>query len=278
MFAKDENNVYVYGMDSAKELNDVKNIKICSNLEEIASKSNIILGGIPFSKDEKQIFAPFSKENILVSEFAKQIKSKTLIAGGIKSNEHKELLDNKITIIDLMKKEELAVLNTIATAEGTIEVIISNTQTVIHGSNILILGFGRVAKVLAKKLKGLDANITCAVRKREDMAWIKTFGYSYLNINNVNNYLNNYDIIINTVPSLIIDKEKLSYIRKECLIVDLASAPGGIDRDAAKDNDIHVEWALALPGKVAPLTSAMFIKQIIYNCIEKIRGIKKNDL
>lgn len=64
-----------------------------------------------------------------------------------------------------MKREELAVLNTIATAEGAIEIAIANTNKILHGSNVLVLGFGRIGKVLARKLAGLSTKVTCAARK-----------------------------------------------------------------------------------------------------------------
>ena len=74
-----------------------------------------------------------------------------------------------------------------------------------------------------------------------------------------------YDIIINTVPHLILNSEKMEYVRKDCLLIDLASNPGGIDKRAAKERELKLIWALALPGKVAPVTSAEHIKRIIEN-------------
>ena len=164
-----------------------------------------------------------------------------------------------------MEKEEVAILNAISTAEGAIEVAISNTEKVLHGSNILILGFGRIGKVLAKKLEGLSAKVTCAARKNEDFAWIRAYGYNTENINDLGENLSKYDLIINTVPYLIINKERLEYIKKDCLLIDLASNPGGIDFKEAEAMNIKCIWALALPGKVAPVTTAEILKDAIYN-------------
>ena len=36
-----------------------------------------------------------------------------------------------------------------------------------------------------------------------------------------------------------------------------------------KDKKLKFIWALSLPGKVAPITSAEFIKNTIYNIIKK---------
>ena len=90
---------------------------------------------------------------------------------------------------------------------------------------MLILGFGRVAKEVANKFHGLSANVTCAARKTSDLAWIKAIGYKEVNINELGDDLKTYDIIINTVPHMIIDKEEMQYMNKNVLLIDLASSP-----------------------------------------------------
>lgn len=82
--------------------------------------------------------------------------------------------------------------------------------------------------------------------------------------------LSEFDIIINTVPHLVLTEERLQYVKKDCLLVDLASNPGGIDKRAAKDKNLKLIWALALPGKVAPVTTAEFIKDTVYNILKEI--------
>ena len=169
-----------------------------------------------------------------------------------------------------MKREELAVLNTISTAEGAIQIAIENTNKILHGSKVLVLGFGRIGKVLARKLAGLSVKVTCAARKDEDLAWIKAYGHMSTNINALGENLSEYDIIINTVPHLILNEERLQYVKQDTLLIDLASNPGGIDKKVAKDKNIKLIWALALPGKVAPVTTAEFIKDTIYNILKEI--------
>ena len=198
------------------------------------------------------------------------INAKVLIAGGISPEVYGMANDEYIEIIDIMKREELAVLNTIATAEGTIQIAIENTNKILHGSEVLILGFGRIGKVLARKLAGLSAKVTCAARKDEDLAWIQAYGHKATNINTIGENLRQYDIIINTVPHMILNQERLQYLKDDCLLIDLASNPGGIDKKTVKDRKFKFVWALSLPGKVAPTTSAEFIKDTIYNIVKEI--------
>ena len=270
MLAKDNNEVYVFGLENAEDLKDNDNIIQCDTIKKAIQNVDIVIGPIPFSSNGTTINTPFSEKEITIREMMHVINAKVLIAGGISPEVYEMANDEYIEIIDIMKREELAVLNTIATAEGTIQLAIENTNKILHGSEVLILGFGRIGKVLARKLAGLSVRVTCAARKDEDLAWIQAYGHKATNINAIGENLKNFDIIINTVPHLILSEEKLQYVKKECLLIDLASNPGGIDKKTVKERNLKFVWALSLPGKVAPTTSAEFIKETIYNILKEI--------
>ena len=270
MLADDGNKIYTFGLEKAEELKESENIIFCDKLNRVVQDAEIVIGPIPFSSNGMEINAPFSDKKISIREMMHYINAKILIAGSITPEVYEMANDEYIEIIDIMKREELAVLNTISTAEGAIEIAISNTNKILHGSNVLILGFGRIGKVLARKLAGLSARVTCAARKDEDLAWIKAYGHMATNINNLGENLLKYDLIINTVPHLILTAERLQYVKEDCLLIDLASNPGGIDKKEAKQRNLKLIWALALPGKVAPVTTAEFIKDTIYNILKEI--------
>lgn len=271
MMADEDNKVYTYGLEKSEDLKNKNNIIQCKKLSDAIQSSDTIIGPIPFSSDGNEINMPFSDEKVTIKELIHDANGRVLIAGAISSEVYDMQLQEDeecFEIIDIMEREELAILNTISTAEGAIELMIANTNKIIHGAEVLILGFGRVAKTLAYKLHGLSAKVTCAARKDEQFAWIKSYGYQSIDINNLKSELTNFDVIINTVPSPIITSEKLAYIREDCLLLDLASAPGGIDIEEAKGKGIKAIWALALPGKVAPITTAEIIKDTIYNILK----------
>lgn len=270
ILAKEGNMVYTYGLEKAEELKEIKNIIFCEKLIEAVKMVQVVIGPIPFSSDGININMPFSDGKLSIREFMHNLNAKILIAGTIAPDVYELANDEYIEIVDIMKREELAVLNTIATAEGAIEIAIANTNKILHGSNVLVLGFGRIGKVLARKLAGLSTKVTCVARKEEDLAWIKAYGHKGININQIDKNLSEFDVIINTVPQMILTAEKLGYVKQECLLIDLASNPGGIDKKVAKEKGLQLIWALALPGKVAPTTTAEFIKDTIYNILKEI--------
>jgi len=260
--------VFSYGLENA----DVLDMNKCNNLQDAIENSDIVLGPIPFSSNGKTINTPFSDNKILVTELLNGLAGKTLIAGGIKQDIYDIAAEKNIKVIDILKREELSVLNAVATSEGTIKIAIEETPRTLHGSNVLVLGFGRIGKILSNMLKGLGVNVACEARKNSDLAWIKAYGYEPIPISNLKENLNRFDVIINTIPYIILDKDNLENIKKDALVIDLASNPGGVDKDAIKEKKIKFVWALSLPGKVAPITSAEFIKETLYNIFSELKG------
>lgn len=269
MLADDGNKVYSYGQERSDEVLDDGRIEKCTSLKQALEKSQVIIAPVPFSGNGESINTPFSDEKIMIDKLLKNNKSKIFISGSIKDDIKKKLDENYMQVVDIMKRDDLAILNTIATAEGTIEVAIKNTDKILQGSRVLILGFGRVGKIVASKFSKLSAIVTCAARKVSDLAWIKAYGYKSLNINDMLYDLNEFDIIINTVPQTIIKERELKHMDSEVLLIDLASTPGGIDGKMATNMGLKFIWALALPGRVAPSSSARFIKDTVYNILEE---------
>lgn len=273
MLAKDNFEVYTYALEKAESINKIKNVTQKMSIQEVLQDIKMVIGPIPLSSNNISINTPFSEKNVTIEELAQALEEKTFIAGNIKSELYEYTKGKNVQIIDLLEREELVVLNTISTAEGAIQIAMEETNSTIHGSNILVMGYGRVGKIVAHMLKGIGANVYCEARKNVDLAWIKAYGYVPIRLNELNETLKNYDIVINTIPSMILDEKRLQYLKKECLIIDLASNPGGVDRAASKKLGIKTIWALSLPGKVAPLTSAEFIRDTIYNILKEMESV-----
>lgn len=270
MLIKDGYTVYTYGLEYSEDLLKLERVEMCPTVEEAVKDAKAVVGPIPLSSDRKNLSMPFSNIKLPIEDFINSLNGKTLIAGNI-TEPIRNILDEKsIVYIDLLKREEFSVLNTISTAEGTIQIAMEETQKTVHGRNVLIMGFGRIGKVLSKMLSGIGAKVYCEARKNEDIAWIKAYGYEPIHLNELDKYLGKFDIIINTIPFQILDNDRLDLLKKDILIIDLASNPGGVDRRAAKEKSIKLVWALSLPGKVAPVTSAEFIKETLYHALKEM--------
>ena len=132
---------------------------------------------------------------------------------------------------------------------------------------MLIIGFGRIGKLTAHRLRGLCAEVSVSARSPADFVWIDAYGYNALDTHSLGGKLGAFDIVINTVPVPILDQSLLDELKPGTLCVDLASKPGGIAETSSET--IRVIRALGLPGEIAPVSSAGFIRDAIYNIISE---------
>lgn len=265
---EDGKDVKIFGFDAIK---DELKIEEEDSFKNAIKDSDVIIGPLPFSRDGKTINAPFTSKAINIGNVFKMIsKEQTLIIGKADKDILALAKKKNIHIEDYFLREEMQILNAIPTSEGAIQVAMDEMNTTIHGSNVMVLGYGRIGKILAKMLNGIGANIFVVARKYCDTTWIKANGYTPVLLKDMDEYVNNMDIVFNTIPSLVLDKKLLNKLSKDCLVIDLASKPGGVDLESAKELGIKVKWELGVPGKVAPITAANAIKEAVYNIIVEL--------
>lgn len=260
------NKVFLFGFD---KLNDDLAFPVLDNIYEIIEKSEYLILPLPETRDGIHLNCPLSNTN---TEFNKKIfnfmREKIVFGGLEKFTEYAE----EIKFYSYANTEEFQIMNTVPTAEGAIRIAMNEKNETLLGKNCLITGFGRIGKILANRLKCFGINVTAASRNSEEIAWAKALGYSCIQLEDLNGEMPNYDLIFNTIPSVIFSKEVLSKCRKNVFIVDVASSPGGIDKTAAENFKISYIHALGIPGKMFPKSAA----KIIYDSIQKI--IKEENL
>lgn len=232
--------------------------------------SEIVILPVPVSFDGITINTPYSETKLSVVELTEKLNPISLVFGGCITPQFSDALSKRgIKHRDYMMRDELAIKNAVPTAEGAIEIAISETPFTLHNSNCLVLGYGKVGKILAKSLDALGAKTYVSARKYADLALIEGHGCYPLTVNEAKSRLDEFDIIFNTVPALILGKNELLHIRRDTLVIDLASKPGGVDFETAKEFGVHVVWALSLPGRVAPVTAGIIIKDTIANMLKE---------
>ncbi len=265
---EDGNQVNIYGFKNAGfEMVLSEN----RDMQEAIDDSEIVIGPLPCTNDDEILNAPFHDAKIQMNEVFRTMKKNQLFIAGKISDKISQLAKAyNVYSIDILKREEMAVLNAIPTAEGTIQLAMEELPIALSGSRVLVLGYGRVGKILSKMLSGIGADVYAGARKHSDIAWIKAYGHKPVYISQLQRVISDMDLIVNTIPSTILDISLLEKVAKECLIIDLASKPGGVDFEKAKTLGIKTIWALSLPGKVAPVTAAAYIKQTVYNIIEEL--------
>ncbi len=154
--------------------------------------------------------------------------------------------------IDYYRREEFVLRNASITAEGALQLTMERLRRTVKNTNCLILGYGRIGKFLARLLLALGARVTAAGRKDKDLVQAQLDGCDVCALCDLPAVLPRCDVVYNTIPHLVLDRRLLTLLPKNCLCMDLASKPGGIDFGAAEELGLETVWALGLPGKMAP--------------------------
>jgi len=217
---------------------------------------------IPTTRDGVHLNSPLISEKISLEKVTKNLsENQLLITCNFKPN-HKLL-------IDLNEDNEFAFLNAIPTAEGAVKILIEATDFTLWQSKILIIGNGKIGKILSQRLSSFGAQITVSARKSLDFSHIEAFGFRYLNTGDLLGHLKDFDIIINTVPYPIINKEHIDECKDSCLFLELSSAPFGIDKQAVILGEKEYIYAPALPGKIAAKTAGEILGKTIKRIINE---------
>jgi len=176
-------------------------------------------------------------------------KTVTVIGGQL---QHPELAD--YDVVDLLEDPRYLARNASITAYCALELALAKLPITLEKCPVLILGWGRIGKCLAKLLHSLGACVSVAARKESRRVMIEALGYKSLPLEGIRP--ENYRLIINTVPAMV-----LPSVCGTGLKIDLASVPGMAGRDI-----IH---ARGLPGLLAPESSGELIAQTILQLIKE---------
>ncbi len=245
-------------------------------LLKTALKADCVVLPLPLTVDGENINAPYSREPVPIEKIPLFAKDNAVIFTGKECPALVKLCaDHGYTLIDYFCREELQVMNAVPTAEGAIEIALREMAATLAGSRVLITGYGRIGRALAPRLKAFGAEITVCARKYEQLAWAEADGCKTVSLNTngrLEELLPCFDIVFNTVPARIFGRERLLLLKKDCLIIDLASKTGIDDLELAKNAGVRVIWALSLPGKTAPVTAGEIIASTIHNIISEKGG------
>ena len=276
MLAEKNGGCEIFGMFMDRPSKDVKLsslVHVSNNMANVLPECDVIIFPLPLLDFSGAVNTPFSDEHPTFDEFIKLIDpASTVTAGMVPKTAHSLAADRGVKIYDYYLREEFAVMNAVPTAEGALGIAMAEMRVTLFQSKCLVLGYGRIAKVLTRLLQCLGAKVRVAARKSSDLAWARISGCEAVAMCDLDGSLGDVDCVFNTVPAIILSEEKLSRLPRRCVIIDLASNPGGVDFEAAKSLELKAVRALSLPGQTAPYTAGEIILTTIGNILFE-RGV-----
>lgn len=207
----------------------------------------------------------FSDQSIhLTKEWFKRLKKTSLMFTGISNDYLTKATNNAgISLIPLLNRDDVAIYNSIPTAEGTIMMAMEHTDYTLHSSNVFVVGFGRVGNTVANKFSALGAKVSVSASSIRDLARITEMGLTAIPLKELSNHTSTCDVLINTIPAQVIQRDTIQQLPRHGMIIDLASVPGGTDFNYAKQRGIKAILAKSLPGTVAPKTAGKILADVI---------------
>lgn len=265
--AHHQNRICHYGLPSLPNethCSDASVVHAAGSLKEACLHSKCIACPIPFIKKDSGLMPsdpkhPFSSSAILELLHSGQ----TLFGGQIPEDFRKAAADRGVTVFDYLDDESLAVRNSIAAAEGAICEAITRSPYNLHKSSCAVLGFGRCGQTLVSYLKGMFCNVTVCTNDPKESARASIISDGCIPLKKLPDCAGNFDFIFNTIPARVLTSDILRRMKHTVLIIDIASAPGGVDFAAADRLGITAAHCLSLPGKYAPAASAHILREII---------------
>lgn len=239
-------------------------IDTAHTLKEAIANAPVIICGIPFQKDGYLYFEK-KLSPIPLTELQRMLRKHHKVFGGVIPDDFRNVCETrKIGCYDFLQEEPLTIMNAVATAEGAILEALLHKDTQLHLSKTLVLGYGRCAKVLADKLKGLSAQVTICSGQSQELAYACALGFHTLPLSELPEKIDCFEYIFNTIPTTVLTRPCLEKMQKDSLIIDIASNRVGVDYETADSLQRAVFFCPGLPGKYASLSCAEQLAEFVF--------------
>ena len=223
-------------------------------------KAQAVVLPFPRAGQDGYIPAPWARTPITVSRVTGLIGPGTIVMAGALDAELKDAAARKEWRLLLPSSDtDYEERNAMPSAEGAIYAAMQKADYTICGSRCLIIGPGRIGRELARMLLGLGAHVTVAGRNLEKLAVVASLGAVTITMEELPRVAWETDILFNTAPSPVAGEEVMAALPAHAFAMDLASAPFGIDLDAAIRHGITAWREGGIPGRYAPLTAARIL-------------------
>ncbi len=260
--------VYAYAL--CVETDESNRIYLCDEIEEALDGARAVILPLPVSTDDRVLNCPACKtsDRISLDKIVAHTAADAILFGGrIPTSMTVRAQEKGIKVCDYFLSERLQIKNAYITAEAAMSIAMNSLDKCLKDARVVVTGSGRISRILCELLRKMGTGVTVAARNADALAYFELMGCDTVLISADSSWneslTKGYDIIFNTVPCWLFDKEFLKRADKRTLFIELASAPGGIDICAARELSSNVLWASSLPGKYAPESAGMLIAECV---------------
>ena len=247
-------------------------------LQDALQGADLVVLPLPITTDGKHLYQPLvqGQDLLHLDEIFERIPKTAVVFGGKCSDAIQNRASSYgLQVTDYYENEAFQQKNALLTAEGALSILMREIPRTVKGLPVVVIGYGRIAKALCRILVAMRAEVTVVARRQEAVLAASALGASAVLFRDreaLRAALSGKLAVINTAPARLIEEGDLANMRRDALVLDLASAPGGVDGIAAGTLGIRVIWALSLPGKYAPLCAGEIVGETLLEMLEEVEG------
>ncbi|MCL6615133.1 MAG: dipicolinate synthase subunit DpsA [Firmicutes bacterium] len=240
-------------------------LRAVSTLREAIAEAAVVVLPISGASSEGRVATlPDQPPVRLDEEFWDNLPPSTLIlAGSLPEEAKRRIAEGGHRLVEYAEIDEIAILNSIPTAEGALQLAMEALPITIHGACVFILGFGRVGLTTARLFHAVGAETWVVADRPALLARAYEMGCRAVTFAGLAKEIHRADLVVNTVPARVLSAETIALTKPGVYIIDLASAPGGVDFQAAQSLGRRAVHALGLPGRVAPETAGRILSNTL---------------
>lgn len=199
-----------------------------------------------------------------------RVKPGGLVVGGAFSKDHRDTIRSLgYPVEDVMEREGLVWENAKLTAQAVPVLLGMGDGIFLKGKQVLVLGGGRVARALWPVLKDRGAKVVAAARSSAQLDLAEQAGAEAVPLEQMEPALGRADLVINTIPAPVLGRKELAALPAGRLVLDLASAPGGVDFAAAQELGIPARLEPGLPGKWFPVQAGRLLGETVLEILQE---------
>lgn len=202
------------------------------------------------------IILSIPRSSIPFTEWAQWPRGQRIVCGLTSDAFDQQAKEKDWRLFRVLEDDVYTEENAVLSAEGAVYAVMRSWDFSLLGARCTVIGYGRIGKALTDKLRKLGAQVTVAARRLESRA---AAGESSVPIEQIPSILPHTDILLNTVPSPIIENQWLNKLPKHALLIELASPPYGMDLAAAREMGLRAWGEWGIPGRYCPGSAARLL-------------------